>query len=145
MKKRVTAISLICLVAGVAVWFWSQRPASRQSLADISGHWEGPSGGLWFDASASYFKLDIMHAFFYGHWKATDANHCELQFYDLFGEEPVLDRADLRGGATLDRTGPKTAVLISWPDGTSMRFTYLNPPDEDILEMEQDMKNALAR
>lgn len=141
MKKLVIALGCFGLVL-LGAWRFMLHTPANSTLADISGHWEGPAGGLWFDASASYFKLDIMHTFSYGDWKATSDSLCELQFYDMTELEAKTDRADLRGSAKLDRSTKKPTLLITMPDGSTGKFTYLSSPNDEMTTIEHNFNET---
>ncbi|RBP46580.1 hypothetical protein DES53_102971 [Roseimicrobium gellanilyticum] len=128
-----------CFVTLVAWFGFIHLPLAKRN-ADIFGHWEGPAGGIWFDASGRYFQLDIMHTFFYGHWTSKSSDTCHLQFYDLLGEKPVTDRVDMQGTVTLESSGSNPVAVITIPDGTTLRFTYAGPPSDDMSGIDTSMK-----
>lgn len=136
--------ALVTIGLAAILWLGIGRRVSFDPPADMSGHWEGPTGGLWFDASAAHFQLDIMHTFFYGRWTATGPKSCDLQFYDLSGADPVIDSPAMRGSAVLKSEGTKREVEVKMPDNTSVIFSYVGPPTNDMKMLDKNLGELSA-
>lgn len=133
-KPRMIICVAASAVAVIAILIWI---AGRSQGASIVGHWEGPEGGLWFDASSEYCQMDIMHTFWMGHWKSSGADTVDLQFYDLLEDPAVLDRAELRASARVTSDQGRKAIDITMADKSTIRFRYLGPPSGDLSEIER--------
>lgn len=120
------------------IWLYAARSGSP-STADLTGHWDGPQGGLYLDASSGrIFQLDIMHTFFFGSWRPTSADSCSLQFYDLSGDTPVMNDPAMVGSATIRRDGGKVFCDLTMPDGGTGTFHHTGPPSERLKDLKFD-------
>ena len=104
--------------------------------ASIEGQWEGPEGGLWFDASGQLCQLDIMHTFMFGRWEARDADSVTIQFYDVRKNPAVLDRPEMRTTARVSTAQGRRVFDLLLPDKSTLRFRYLGPTKHDFSEVE---------
>lgn len=118
----------------------AQSLVSKRGLsqgASIEGHWEGPEGGLWFDASGELCQLDIMHTFMFGRWEARDADSVTIQFYDVRKKPAVLDRPEMRTTARVSTAQGRRVFDLLLPDKSTLRFRYLGPTKQDFADVER--------
>jgi hypothetical protein len=130
-------IGLAVFVAAIVCLYLARSDSAP--TADLTGHWDGPQGGLDFDASNEHiFQVDIMHTYFFGSWKAAGADSCVLQFYDLSSQPPVFNDPAMLGSARIRRDAGKVFCDLTMPGAGTRTFHHTGPPSERLKDLKFD-------
>ncbi len=134
MNRAFIPLLIVSVFGAGSMWFVFQPQVSRAD--PLVAHWEAPGGGIYLDASdAQIFQLDVMHTFFFGKWQRAGPDFWSLQFYDLSGDEPVLDDPKAIGRAGVRREKGGTMLDLVMPDGGKLTFTQEGPPSPSMADL----------